>query len=218
MIAKPVASGAMNRVTPLRHLAHAAAAGVALVCAVQAWITFVLRPTESGAQINASIILEWVQLVAGVVFIAWLGRARRNLLDFKGEARAYSPGWTIGAWFVPIANLIMPALVTADVARGSTTDPATKRKLLTLVWLWWPCYVGNAVALFGRYSTDPFHPALVIATVSYLAAGVLVTALMYAINDAQRTRFSSLSELDPSDFPAFTVEDVHAAEAARQAR
>ena len=81
-----------------------------------------------------------LQLVAGVLFLVWLARARRNLLEFRGEERKFTPGWTIGAWLIPIANLVLPGLVTADIAEGSSTDPATVRRLRTLVWFWWGCY------------------------------------------------------------------------------
>lgn len=36
-------------------------------------------------------------LLAGVLFIAWSGRARRNLDSIPRAAPSYTPGWTIGA-------------------------------------------------------------------------------------------------------------------------
>jgi uncharacterized protein DUF4328 len=203
----------MNLVTTLRRLAHAASAGVVLVCLVTIWMTFIHQPTDSSELLAAGQIRYLALLLAGVLVVAWLGKARRNLLAFKGEERAYSPGWTIGAWLIPIGNLIMPALVTADIAKGSTTDPQTRRKLLTLMWVWWACYLGNAVAVFGAFNPDIADLAQIMGGTSYIAAGVLLIMLMYKITDAQRERFSAVTEPNPADFPTFTVDDVQAADA-----
>ena len=54
-----------------------------------------------------------------VVFVAWLYRARRNLDRIEGARPRWGPGWTVVSWFIPIANLILPGAVIADVARES---------------------------------------------------------------------------------------------------
>lgn len=46
-------------------------------------------------------------LATGVVFIIWQYRLARNAQDLRGPL-GLGPGWAIGAWFIPIANLFMP--------------------------------------------------------------------------------------------------------------
>jgi len=204
---------AMTQVTSLRRLALAASIAIAVVCLMYVWAAHIYRPADIDAQLQATLYRELVLLVAGVIYLAWLGRARRNLLAFKGEERQYSPGWTIGAWLIPLANLIMPALVTADIVRGSTTDPAAQRKLITLVWVWWACYLGGAFGVFGLNDTSALNPARLLGSASQVAAGVLIGVLMFKITAAQQERFSATAEPNPADFPTFTVDDVRPAEA-----
>lgn len=202
----------MTRVTSLRRLALAASIGIAIVCAINVWSTFINQPADPDAQLSAALGQYAALLVAGVLFVAWLGRARRNLVEFKGEARAFGPGWTVGAWFIPIANLVLPPLVTADVAKGSTTDPATRRKLVALVWVWWICYLGNTVSVLG-VNADRFNLPQLAGTASYVASGVLAMVMMFKVAQAQGERFDAVTEPNPADFPAFTVDDVKAVEA-----
>jgi hypothetical protein len=203
----------MTRVTSLRRLAHAASVGIALVCLVSLWTTYAYDPADNDAAVRMVLYRNLLLLVAGVVYLMWLGKARRNLMEFKGEERAYGPGWTLGAWIIPLANLVMPALVTADIARGSTTDPARQRRLVTIVWVWWACYLGNTLAVFGVNDPQVLNLVRLLASAAYLAAGVLVIVLMYKVTAAQQERFSAITEPNPGDFPTFTVDDVRAAEA-----
>ncbi len=101
-----------------------------------------------------------VGAVAGVVFVAWLFRARRNVgseapppVSSTGVPRepVLGPGWAIGAWFVPILNLVLPPIVLGDVWRGSRP---TARPGYRLIIVWWLTLCGalllNAVADMTR--------------------------------------------------------------------
>ena len=54
-------------------------------------------------------------LISGGTFILWLFRASRNLRALGNQSVEYSPGWAIGAWFIPIGNLFIPYQVTAEI-------------------------------------------------------------------------------------------------------
>src|SRR5439155_132443 len=56
------------------------------------------------------------------------------------------PSWfAVGGWFVPFANLVLPPLVFADLARRSVAPGGPR--LRWLVWLWWPVYLLAGVAV-----------------------------------------------------------------------
>ena len=50
-------------------------------------------------------------LVTAVVFLVWLHRARRNAVAVRHQ---FGPGWAIGGWFVPLANVYIPLRVVLD--------------------------------------------------------------------------------------------------------
>jgi len=222
----------------LHRLFLVAAVGIAVVCALSLWADVVpaaaqllyLLDVTSSEQTQAiygaippPAVPALAYVVAGVPFLLWLGRARRHLIDFEARP-AYSPGWAVGAWIIPIASFILPALVVADVARWSATDEATRpsrRDLLRLVWAWWAGYGLHSVGILviavlqSRITGDPTTPPIVLDVARlvllalYVASGVLAMLMMRAIGQAQAAQAAGVvSQPDPADFPAFTVDEV----------
>ncbi len=67
--------------------------------------------------------------VAGrILLVIWAWRATKNLVAWNLRHR-WSPGWAIGGWFVPVANLWIPYQVVQEAWRSTagpaTADPAT---------------------------------------------------------------------------------------------
>jgi ABC-type Fe3+ transport system permease subunit len=60
-------------------------------------------------------------LVAVVLFIRWFRRAYSNLPALGARDLRLAKWWTIGGWFIPIANLFIPKQIANDVWRAS--DP-----------------------------------------------------------------------------------------------
>ena len=104
---------------------------------------------------QARLILSWlvfpVWIGTIVAFCMWTHRAARNLPALGGRGLKYTPGWAVGWFFVPIANLVMPYLVAAEIWRES--DPAQcdrdgrgGKTTSPLVGAWWITYVVHRVA------------------------------------------------------------------------
>ncbi|WIM95853.1 DUF4328 domain-containing protein [Actinoplanes oblitus] len=53
-----------------------------------------------------------------VAFLSWLHRASTNLWN-TGHRLKWRPGWTVGAWLIPVANLVLPLLVFREIDRES---------------------------------------------------------------------------------------------------
>lgn len=64
-------------------------------------------------------------LATGVVFIIWFHRVRLNAEPLgSGWPQRFSPGWAIGSWFIPLANLWIPMRIAVDVWNAS--DPGAR--------------------------------------------------------------------------------------------
>jgi hypothetical protein len=78
-----------------------------------------------------------VPLIVGPVFIAWQrahSRSARALAAPSGAVPGRGPGWSIGGWFVPIANMVLPAVEVHQSARASSTPPGRSSWLIP-VWM-----------------------------------------------------------------------------------
>lgn len=101
---------------------------------------------------QASGLLQMLTfLAAGIVFLIWFRRVRRNAEVFDAYAHSMRPGWAIGGWFVPIGNLWLPHRVASGTwtasSPGGSNRPATSRGLLHA---WWAVLLCSEI--FSRYT------------------------------------------------------------------
>jgi hypothetical protein len=107
-------------------------------------------------------ILALVSLAIFVLLIIWLWRAAKNNEALGRLQPRLGPGWAIGGWFIPFANLIIPVLILQDLWRGSNPaiargDPGWRTsKGSGLVGWYWAAYVLSWLRL-GFVGRDSAH-------------------------------------------------------------
>ena len=152
---------------------------------------------------GAAVLLLAGMLGTAVCFIVWMWRAAKNNEALGRTGARFGPGWAIGGWFIPIANLVIPFLMMQDLWRGS--DPSTPRDdhqwrasgASTLVGWWWATVVATSILRIvagGGSSDDERHSldeirrsnrfALVGAVIT-IAAAVLATRVVRSLTDRQ---------------------------------
>jgi hypothetical protein len=157
----------------------------------------------------ASIATLVALVIAGVLVIVWLYRARQNVEAFPGAFATLRPHWTITGWLVPFLNFVMPYRVVNEVTRASTWD---RTRLLVPVWwvawlftgaasrVWLSTGTEKTLALpypdspagFAPYvdaHRDAVVPHLVVLGTDLLA-GALLIALILRISRAQEARIA----------------------------
>lgn len=86
---------------------------------------------------------DWLNLLMGlaslastVLFLIWKYRAAANARVIDPDQMKISPGMAVGAYFIPLANLVIPYRAMAGIARASRVDRFW-------VGAWWVAYLGN---------------------------------------------------------------------------
>ena len=69
-------------------------------------------------------------VATAIVFIIWQLRSAKNNEVLGRIQPRYTSGWSIGGWFIPFANLVIPVRILQDLWQGSdprtaTTEPGT---------------------------------------------------------------------------------------------
>ena len=97
-------------------------------------------------------MLTFVAVAALVLHIIWTWRSAHNARALGRTGARLSPGWAIGAWFVPLGNFVLVYLLYSDLWRSS--DPGTERgdgwRRLpgsVLVRVWTVAYIGGLAIL-----------------------------------------------------------------------
>lgn len=72
---------------------------------------------------NAATVLVSIAYIAtAVTFIVWFSRVYTNL-TYLGRPRRRRPVWAVGAWFIPIAGMVIPYGIGAEIWTQSKPEP-----------------------------------------------------------------------------------------------
>ncbi len=159
-------------------------------------------------------IYSLVLVGTGGLFILWMYRAARNNQSF-GRPGALGPGWTIGAWFIPVGSLVIPGIQLQQIWRGADGsvprgDTGWRRAPASAqLWLWWLSFVVayglTAAGFYFLGSTEDTDTELTAAAllgrlddvrlgVTLFVAGQVLMVLAAALGAATVVRLSSRQE------------------------
>jgi hypothetical protein len=69
-------------------------------------------------------------IITGITFLRWIYRSNNNLRALSGESMTFTPGWSVGWYFIPIANLWKPYQVMNEIWKVSHKNNATGHAVL----------------------------------------------------------------------------------------
>lgn len=138
-------------------------------------------------------------VIAGIVFMIWIYLASRNLSPLGNRSQTYSPGWAVGWFFIPVANLLLPFLIMKEMWKASdpkVTDGDSGRNagVSPVVPIWWGLNVASIVlgVPFLIMSTNDSVTGLLreswislIGNVLEIGAAVLFIVLVWRMTSRQ---------------------------------
>jgi hypothetical protein len=182
----------------------------------------VLVPAAAGATLSESdrtglalraatgVLVYYVAyLPAIVLFCIWIYRASRNSGALGAYGLRFKPWWAVVAWFIPLANLILPLFVVNEIWRASdpsvgSTDAAARSRvpLHPLLGLWWAAWIGgNLITNLSSQFSLRSHSASTDLTAAYLevagaafniAAAIMLILVIRAITERQERKHARM--------------------------
>ena len=146
--------------------------------------------------------------LTAVLFLVWLHRAHSNLEALEASNLQFTPGWAIGWWFVPFANLVKPFQVVREVWWDSDPEidnepvflSESLRSAPTYMGVWWATWLlSNIAANITSRVYDPDTMSNVeVGGLLFIITGVLsviaaVLAIMVVKDITQRQELRSAS-------------------------
>lgn len=138
-----------------------------------------------------------VFVISMVLVGMWIYRAHANLHESGRGALTVSPGWAVGWFFIPIANLFKPFQAMRELWNASMGDadsysaPAPQS-----VGLWWGSWlVANMVGNFStqmslRGGDETFWLSALLGAISSVALVVCARCLLHLIRDITQAQTS----------------------------
>lgn len=140
---------------------------------------------DAVSKVNAIAGLEAIVGIAiFVLLIIWLYRMTVNARSVGAPLR-FSNGMTIGSFFIPVANAIIPAMILEDVRQSLASRGLLASSSKTQLRLWWWLYVVGA--LMSRAGNGQTSTATTIESVqngnsmALAAQGMLVVAMVFGV-------------------------------------
>ena len=106
----------------------------------------VAEAQASDARVGAVAVSVTIAFVATVIaWCMWQHRAHKNLHAAGRRGLRFTPGWGVGWWFVPFANLGKPFQAVRELHKGSDPDSHDDtwdvRKTWPVLSLWWSVWI-----------------------------------------------------------------------------
>jgi|SRR2546421_7317235 len=168
-----------------------------------------LRPGEATAFDDLTQTLARLELagsvLTGIAWFVWLHRAVANARSLSVQTAA-TPGWSVGWWFIPFANLVKPYQILRSLFDGLVSGSGR------IVGFWWGCYllaglVGNFAALQRPETLAAlrvYAGSFLLTDTLRLAAAILAAFMVWTIDEGTESlaRKAALPSAAPAGSPS----------------
>lgn len=114
-----------------------------------------------------------VFIATGIIFLKWIHRANLNCHGFGASDMKFTPGWSIGYYFIPFINLVRPYQAMKEIWKVSS-DPKnwqTQQGSAVLGW-WWALWL-----ISGFLGQMTFRMSMNVNSPSSLEAATMISIM-----------------------------------------
>lgn len=160
---------------------------ISIVERVRAGHALTLAEAEQADTLVLASLVVWlvVFVVTGIVWCVWQHRAQRNAIELAYGKLQFTPGWAVGWWFVPFANLFKPFQTVRELWKAShgRHDGRIVATWRVIGWWWGLWLTANVLERFvvRSGSMDTLSDLIRSDTWEIVANGVMVVAAILAI-------------------------------------
>ena len=141
-----------------------------------------------------------VTLTTVVIFAMWIYRAAANIVAANIAGFDFTPGWAVGWYFIPFANLVQPFRAMRQIWNASDAGGSDLDRGNAILTLWWTVWLTSNISAnismqlsFRATSPEMLSGSLYLGIISSVVSLVLFIVgirLVENITEAQRDRLS----------------------------
>ena len=115
--------------------AEVALAFVSIIVGIFAFqLVFIFSDIQDSVFMSIVILTN---VVSGVLILTWIYRANYNARQLGASGITITPGWSVGWYFVPFANLWMPYLAMKEIWKASVNPKSWSSEAVSSLVPWW---------------------------------------------------------------------------------
>ena len=87
-----------------------------------------------------------VFIISGILILRWIYQSNQNARQLGAKDMAFSPGWSIGFYFIPIVSLWKPYQAMKEIWQASQTPTNCPiEKVSSVLGIWWFFWIANSI-------------------------------------------------------------------------
>ena len=160
---------------------------------------------------GAALASSGLYVLAAIAVLMWLHRVVRNNPSLGERYLRFSPGFAVGCWFIPFANLVFPYQAVREAWGAadpelpwSTPDTRRHSRGSGLVVAWWLTFIVGSLASVATLGFGPNSDVDVLTRVRaityitvaqealHLAAALLLIAVVTRLTSRQDQKAQSM--------------------------
>lgn len=124
--------------------------------------------------------------VSKILFLFWISAVARNASAMSVFRFPMSPGWNVGWYFIPIANLVKPHEGMVNIFNASMNPAVQYKKGNALITAWWLLFLGSHVFMrvsdrgIKKMETTEMEISEIVSTLN-LTAGAMLSVVIAAV-------------------------------------
>lgn len=120
------------------------------------------------------IIQFIIFVVSGILILKWIFRANYNARQLGASEMVFTPGWSIGWYFIPIANLWKPYQAMKEIWKASSNPQSwSSQSVSSLLPWWWFFWI-----VYNMFANAPFRSIMRVEGIyEHMAANVYMQLL-----------------------------------------
>lgn len=141
-----------------------------------------------------------VSIVSAIFILRWIHRANSNARHLGAEHMEFTPGWSIGYYFVPFLHLWKPYQAMSELWRASNRPSDWKYQVVSwLLPIWWALWIcsnllGHTIMKFSKEATElsEFMDLNMMVQISNVIAIPLALVFMALVSSIHRMQVSQI--------------------------
>jgi len=138
---------------------------------------------------------EWLQIASAILLLACIATVGRWIYLASSNAHAFgpdmtiTPGWAVGWYFVPFANLVKPFQAMREIWHASHESSGAYDERVPILGVWWGLWITSNILSNVAWRLGDSSPAAAIdmvAAVLSLALAVVFIIIMRDVDESQR--------------------------------
>ncbi|WP_169711809.1 DUF4328 domain-containing protein [Henriciella litoralis] len=140
----------------------------------------------------AGLALYLLPFLACAYFVCrFTYRANRNLYSVAPKTVTHHPGWAVGSYFLPIANLFVPAQAMSEIYHGTYKMTGEESRANSPISIWWGAWLVSFCAsqISGSIGTYTLFTTVLdgLSCLTGIVAALSLLGIMQRIEVRQRS-------------------------------